>query len=171
MTEPAATSELQPWYRQGWPWLLISLPASAVIGGIITLVIAIQSPNALVVDDYYKQGLAINQQKHRRGVAESMGLKGLLRSNEDQLSLKLTSIAPVSGESLTLEMIHSTRAELDRTVTLHRTADGLYAGDMPEMLPGTWYFHLFAEDGSWEIRSRMTIEGPFQVQLNTRERQ
>ena len=54
-----------PWYKQLWPWLLISLPASAVFGGIATFILAVNSPNALVADDYYKQGLAINQQTER----------------------------------------------------------------------------------------------------------
>lgn len=169
MTEQTAISELQPWYRQGWPWLLIALPASAVIGGIVTLVLAIQSPNALVVDDYYKQGLAINQQRQRSRVADNLGLKGLLRAHEASLTLQLTGSVPVSAESLTLEIIHSTRAELDRTVVLRRTADGLYAADMPEISPGTWYFRLLAEDSSWEIRSRSVIDGPFQVQLTARK--
>lgn len=67
-----------PWYKQLWPWLLISLPASAVFGGIATFVLAVNSPNALVADDYYKQGLAINQQTERLRTAAELGLEGLL---------------------------------------------------------------------------------------------
>ena len=65
--QQTAAEKFRPWYQQAWPWFLISLPASAVIGGIITLMLAVNSPNALVVDDYYKEGLAINQRKTAPG--------------------------------------------------------------------------------------------------------
>jgi len=40
-----------PWYRQFWPWFIISLPAAAVIAGIITFWLALSRPDPLVVDD------------------------------------------------------------------------------------------------------------------------
>ena len=50
---------VEPWYRQGWPWFLIALPATAVVAGIATLVIAAKTFDGMVVDDYYKEGQAI----------------------------------------------------------------------------------------------------------------
>ena len=92
MTRPTQTvHDIEPWYKQGWPWLLISLPASAVVGGIITIFLAVNSPNALVVDDYYKEGLAINQQKQRQANAARIALRGLLRHDGSQLTLSLSS--------------------------------------------------------------------------------
>ncbi|MBP6382753.1 MAG: FixH family protein, partial [Pseudomonadales bacterium] len=55
MSEPA------PWYRQGWPWFLILLPLSVVIACFVTLYLALKTDEALVRDDYYKEGLAINR--------------------------------------------------------------------------------------------------------------
>lgn len=37
------------------------MPATAIVAGFITLWLAITSYDGLVADDYYKQGLAINQ--------------------------------------------------------------------------------------------------------------
>ena len=50
-----------PWYKQLWPWLLMIPPAAAVIGGIVTIIIAVIYADELVVADYYRQGLVINQ--------------------------------------------------------------------------------------------------------------
>ncbi|MFM1891144.1 MAG: FixH, partial [Pseudomonadota bacterium] len=36
-----------PWYRQFWPWLLISLPASVVIASMVTIYIAVQTDDGL----------------------------------------------------------------------------------------------------------------------------
>jgi len=48
MSEPETH---RPWYRHFWPWFLIVLTGSAVVGGITTLVIALQNPETLVVSD------------------------------------------------------------------------------------------------------------------------
>ena len=45
-----------PWYRQAWPWLLIIPPAGAVIGGAITLYLAISRPDTLVHTDCHRDG-------------------------------------------------------------------------------------------------------------------
>jgi len=163
--QQTATEQFRPWYQQAWPWFLISLPASAVVGGIVTLMLAVNSPNALVVDDYYKEGLAINQEKHRLASADTMAMRGLLRSDGKQLTLSLTSQPVVNEAALTLSIIHATRADLDRELTLQRTPDGRYAADLPMLPPGNWYLRLQDRGASWQIRSRMTINGPFQAHL------
>jgi len=163
--QQTTAEKLQPWYQQAWPWFLISLPASAVIGGIITLMLAVNSPNALVVDDYYKEGLAINQEKRRLATADGMGMTGLLRSDGKQLTLNLSSRPAVTEQTLTLSIIHSTRAELDQQLTLQRLSDGRYATDLPVLAPGNWYLRLQSDDRSWQIRARIGIDGPFQVRL------
>ena len=51
------TTEIErPWYRQFYPWMLIFLPASAVIGGFITLYLAISRPDVLVRKDCVRDG-------------------------------------------------------------------------------------------------------------------
>lgn len=45
------TSQIHPWYRYPWPWVAIAIPATAVIGGLFTLYLAITHPDPLVVDD------------------------------------------------------------------------------------------------------------------------
>ncbi len=155
----------RPWYRQGWPWLLIALPASAVIGGIATIIIAVQSPNSLVVDDYYKEGLAINQDKQRSATASAMQLTGILRNNAASVSVELTAAAPVNDKTLVLQVIHATRHELDRTVLLQRDADGTYRAPLATLPKGNWYLTVQNQEQTWEIRSRISIDGPFQAYL------
>ncbi|MCO6412864.1 MAG: FixH family protein [Thiogranum sp.] len=168
MQKPSGADNTLPWYRQGWPWLLIAIPASAVIGGIITLALAIQSPNALVVDDYYKEGLAINQKMHRLATAENMGLRGLLRSDGKQLTLHLDSGTPVGDRTLTLRLVHATRAELDRQLELRQVDDGSYITELDRLVPGTWYLFLQPGNNAWEIRARMAIDGAFQAYLTSK---
>ena len=66
-----------PWYRQFWPWLLISIPLLTVIAGVATIWIASREPVALVHDDYYKEGLAINQNLARDRAAANANMMWL----------------------------------------------------------------------------------------------
>ncbi len=157
------------WYRQGWPWLLIALPASAVIGSIITLLIALQHPVSLVADDYYREGLAINQQKHRLQHAADLGLRALLRADRHRLALSLEAREPISERSLTLHFIHATRAELDHSVTLRRDGDNIYRAQTAGSPPGYWYLRLEDSRRSWQLRARLRIDGLFQAYLSPAE--
>jgi hypothetical protein len=53
------TNSARPWYRQPWPWLLMIPPAAAVIGGFITLYLAVTRPDALVRDDCHRDGVTM----------------------------------------------------------------------------------------------------------------
>lgn len=43
---PARTDE--PWYRNGWVWLVIAIPAATVAGCLVTVWLALANPDELV---------------------------------------------------------------------------------------------------------------------------
>ena len=54
----------KPWWKQLWPWLLISGPAVAMIGCIITIYLAINlHTDKPLRDGVMKQGLKVEQLK------------------------------------------------------------------------------------------------------------
>lgn len=157
-----------PWYRQPWPWLLIIPPGGAVIGGILTIILAVQSPNAMVVDDYYKEGLAINQQKHRLDTASELHLSAFLRSDGQRLELTMDGNAQAE-EELMLQFIHATRADLDHSIQLKALGDGRFSAPAPALPAGIWYLRLQSADMSWEIRARVRTGEKFQARLSADE--
>ena len=69
-------ADTKRWYAEPWVWLLIALPMTAVIGGMITIYLAVTTSDGLVVDDYYKRGKAINIRKlHARSSHREMGAR------------------------------------------------------------------------------------------------
>src|SRR5512140_1636724 len=64
----------QPWYREPWPWILMAGPAAVVVAGFVTAWLAVRSDDGLVMDDYYKEGLAINKTIGRSETAERLGI-------------------------------------------------------------------------------------------------
>ena len=59
---------------QFWPAFIVALPATTVVAGISTLIIANNVKDSPVSDNYYKEGLAINQELSRRETAEKYAL-------------------------------------------------------------------------------------------------
>ncbi|WP_158675350.1 FixH family protein [Thiohalobacter thiocyanaticus] len=159
----------QPWYKQFWPWFLISLPLSAVIGGIATLIIAMQSPNAMVVDDYYKEGLAINETLARERAAADLGLSGLLRhaggTGRLQLELMIRDGEGALPGHLELRLVHPTLAHKDQTLRLEPGNDGIYVSDMPQLSPGNWHLILSPPDASWRLTGRLVLPQGGQARL------
>jgi len=145
-------------------------PVGAVIGGILTIMLAVQSPHALVVDDYYKEGLAINQQKYRLDTAKAEHLSALLRSDGNHLELALNGDVQAGDGDLTLQFIHATRAELDQSIQLTTLGGGKFTAPTPALPAGIWYLRLRPADMNWEIGARIQAGEQFQARLGSDER-
>lgn len=143
-----------PWYRQLWPWLLISMPAIAVVGGLVTAWLAVSSNHALVVDDYYREGRAINLAIARDREAARLGLSAVLRDAPDGLQLELEAGTPLVELPATLQLrfVHATDAARDRTLRLQAIAHGHYVAG-GERLPsgGRWSVHLEDPAQRWRL--------------------
>jgi len=68
----------RPWYRQLWPWLVMIPPAAAVVGGFITLTLAIRHADPLVTESHLKRGLAVVADEHGTQAAARLGVQGQL---------------------------------------------------------------------------------------------
>ena len=147
-----------PWYRQFWPWFLITFPMTAVIAGIATVLIAVADPDGLVVADYYRQGLAINQDLAKQKHARSLGLGGELAINSQTgvVSLTLHGSEPTQPTVL-MRMVHPTRSHRDRESMLYRDANGRLSGSFKLPSSGIWKIIVEAGDNSWRLTGRLDI--------------
>jgi uncharacterized protein len=128
MRDERSSSLVRPWYREPWPWFLMSLPAIAIVAGVATLAIALATDDGLVADDYYKQGLAVNQVLRRDARARELGLSASasLAGTEVRVALRGTT---ETLPGLRLRLVHPTRSGRDQVVAL-RSAEGAYQGRM-----------------------------------------
>lgn len=124
-----------PWYRQRWPWLLMLPPLVAVVGGIVTIVLAVRSDDGMVVADYYKRGLAINSELSRSRRAAELGLAAEVsaagEAAGDGIRVRVRAQQPLPPEAaLRIRLVHPGRSGADRIAVLARVAaeaDGLGA--------------------------------------------
>ncbi len=153
-TATATAAHAVPWYRQRWPWLLMIAPATAFAGGVVTFYLAVRSADPLVVDDYYRQGKAINLVLDRDRHASELGLAAVVASRGAGLSVTLTARdgAPLPAQ-LTLRLSHATRAELDRVAVVPGSSErGVYRRD-DLALPGDgrWNVQIEPPDRAWRL--------------------
>lgn len=146
-----STLQSKPWYREPWPWFLISLPATAVIAGLITVWIAVSSADGLVVGDYYKAGLAINQALARDDAARELGLAATLQQGDGGLALALAGRLHAYPAQLTLTLAHPTRQGLDRVLVLDHAGSGRYRALLPALPSGKWHAQLADAGAVWRL--------------------
>jgi hypothetical protein len=153
------TAPVTPWYRQPWPWFLISLPAIAVVGGSITFYLAAKGWDGPVTNDYYKQGLAINEEISRSqratelGIAATVKLSGLAAGERVRVELQATQPLP-SEPALRLRLVHPGRRDADRLAVLTRSdigADGRSAVYVGEWQQGESDARLAQHPVAWQV--------------------
>ena len=138
----------RPWYRQLWPWLLISGPAAVLLAGAATLWLAVSSADGLVAEDYYRQGLAINKRLAREEAARRLGVAATVALGAERIRVELTGEAP---EALFVHLAHATRAGYDVRLRLKPVAPGAYEAALDSLPRGRWRIVIEDPRGTWRI--------------------
>ncbi|CAH0533491.1 hypothetical protein VST7929_01361 [Vibrio stylophorae] len=154
----------QPWYRQFWPWVLIALPLSVVCASFFTLWLFQNNPVAMVVDDYYKKGKAINQDLSKRERALNLAIEARFWQEGTQGVLTLQSKHRLPADAINIQLVHRTLDQQDVSFLMNKNGLQQYRIDLPEDIKGPWSIILKAHDDSWMIRHPLTfpIETPIQ---------
>jgi hypothetical protein len=101
----------------------MSGPAIVVVAGFVTLAIALATDDGLVADDYYKQGLAVNQVLRRDAKARELHLAATASLTGAGVSVTLRGTREIFPE-LRLRLIHPTRSGRDQVVLLQGSGEG-----------------------------------------------
>lgn len=143
-----------PWYREPWPWIIMIAPATAVFSGALMLWLAIASYDGLVSDDYYKQGLAINQVLLRDERAAQLGYEASASISDDgsrvRVTLRSAQGSPLPS-TLQLRLAHPTRAGRDQSAVLEATLAGHYEAHVPPPEAGRWRVSIEDLPGTWRL--------------------
>ena len=162
--------DTKPWYRQFWPWFIIALPASAVVGGRITLWIAVQTSDSLVLQSEDGVRNASDRRIAAERFASELGLAALLDIN---LATGTVRAVMRSGDlddvpvSLDLELSHPAFADRDVAVPLTKALpdnDGnpVWVGHFVTIPTGRYYAVLRADEAwrltaEWNGESSLTL--------------
>lgn len=162
--------DTQPWYRQFWPWFIIALPASAVVAGLTTVWISMQTTDSLVIASDDGMQIVAQRRLDAEQLAAELNLAAVI---EVSLDTGAVHAAMRSGDFesvpavLELEFSHPAFADRDQLITLHRAlADAagnpVWSGHFVNIPEGRWYVTLKSGDdwrlaGVWQGEARMTL--------------
>lgn len=156
---------VKPWYKQFWPWLLISLPVFSVVKAVHTVYIMNKQNPDLVVDDYYAEGKAINMNLAKYREAASRNLSGgvLLAGNKVIVNLKAN---PLLGDKLQLTFVHNTVASKDFKVLAERSGELMFVADLPSVIDGKWNLVVSDTKEEWKLRASFVLPATEEIKLS-----
>jgi len=164
-------TDTKPWYRQFWFWFIVTLPACVVVAGIGTVIIAFRGADALVSDNYYRDGLQINQRLEQDQKAQQLTLSADIRFDVESGELFVVLQAE-SGpaldfpDQLHLLLLHPMDDEQDRTVLLKGVKSGQYRADLKVRPQYRYYLRLLPEQNPvWRLNGEIDFEITDQVRL------
>ena len=154
----------KPWYKQIWPWILISLPVFSVLKAVHTVYIMNQQSPDLVVDDYYAEGKAINQNLslYREAAARNLHANILLAGNKAVLTFQANSVL---DKQLTLDFVHNTIASKDFKVIAERSGESMYVAELPVTPTGKWSLVVHDAANQWKLRASLSLPATAAIKL------
>lgn len=135
-------------------WLLVGVPAAAVIMGVVIVALASNGPTDLVRDDYYKAGLAINEDLTAEEAGEALGLTASLTTRGPGRMLVVVSQQQEpfdTVQELLIELPHPTLAEQDLRFTASAVTPGRWVALAPRF-EGTRTLLAYPPDGRWRLK-------------------
>ena len=163
MTVAEDSSRPAPWYREPLVWLVVGIPASAVVVGAVMLVLANVTWDGLVADDYYQRGMQINRSLARDAEAARRGLRASIAFPAP--GLVTVRLAGPDGEVATsgegapiLRFARAAKTGADVTVAMTPDTGGIWRGTLPAMAPGKWYVEL--GNDQWRLAAPVRIPAP-----------
>ena len=167
--------DTQPWYRQFWPWFIIALPASAVIAGLTTLWISMQTTDSLVLIPRDGVKTEADRQVAAARLASELGLAAIV--DIDRNTGVVTAVMR-RGElrdtpvTLEFEMSHPAFADRDRLITLNKAIpDGegnpVWVGHFISLPEGRYYAVL--KSSEWRLSAEWTGEATLALRPDNNE--
>lgn len=167
-TTIAAKQNSKPWYREPWPWFLMSGPIIVIIAAFVSAWIAIRSSDGLVTEDYYKQGLVAGETLTRSKRAEELGIRAGLSLTDEQILIRLTSRQPEKPAALNVTLSHPTRAGIDQKSVLKSNGE-VYAGKLNLPASGHWLVLVEDEARTWRVMGSVMLPAAGEVVIGAGE--
>ncbi|PKG99488.1 FixH family protein [Paraglaciecola sp. MB-3u-78] len=154
------------WYKQFWPWFLIIVPLTSMVLSFTMMNLAFTGEDSMVIDDYYKEGRAINLKIKKLEQAKILNISTKTQVFSDYVEVIFISGEPENGEALTLDFFHSTQKFKDFSVTLFRDANGVYRAPLTGDVLGKWQLSLHPFNENWKIQKVVSLPQTNPFDLN-----
>lgn len=149
---------IKPWYKQFWPWFLISVPVVVMVVCAIIIYLAVTQGNfSMVVDDYYKKGKTINAVIAHVERAQELNISFEFKAADGALALRYNTGAPEQLSALQVKFVHATDAAKDFSRQVTVAADGIYRADIPTHIDARWTVTIEPFDRQWKVSQKYQL--------------
>ena len=160
-------TDKKPWYRYPMVWMIIAIPVAAICASSVIIYFAETTKDSLVVDDYYKQGLAINMvlDRDRHAAEKKLSANLIVLPEQKLVKIKFNKgLLSEYPETLMLHLYHATRADSDAKLSMLHGQYDQYIGYLKQSLPsGFWYIELGNKD--WRLSAKSRLDGAPHIEL------
>ncbi|MDC5821801.1 FixH family protein [Vibrio europaeus] len=156
----------KPWYKQFWPWFILSLTVGVSILTLVRVAILTNHSVHLVTEDYYKKGKGINVDISRVNVTKELGLKASVHSEGNTVVIEFDKGQLDHYPAITAMFAHRTLPDHDFTKLVTSDARGVYRFTLDDALQGPWFVELTPHDEKWLIQGRIEFPTSAAVQLS-----
>ena len=142
-----------PWYRHRWPWFIMLGPVAVMLATAVTVWLALRQPDAMVVDDYYKQGKAINQDLRRDRAATTLKLvlDARFDARAGTLAGRLLSFGRPMLAPFRIHLAHPTQPQKDLVLEALPDDYGNFSLKLPALEMTHWQVVVEGEGRQWRL--------------------
>ena len=141
------------WYKEPYLWMLVGFPVASILACIFLIFLAATTKDTLVRDNYYKDGLAINQELAWDKKAVSMDIRLDMIVDGNKATLTMTNSRIELPSTLILKFSHPTLQTQDRDSLLQRVGqEKTYQGFIENLQDGRYYLQVESLEQQWRVR-------------------
>ena len=176
MNTPASKDVFTPWHKEPWAWFIVGIIVTSVCWGMFQLSVALRGADSVVVDDYYKNGKAINEDLTRDQNAQQLVISATLMIDDltGEVRVSLAGNLDEFPQQLKLSLLSPVFSSKDKIITLNRSVSGDYVGQLQEQAAGRYYIQLETFDqlipevgyeSGWRISSKTNLMPGAEIKL------
>jgi len=159
-----------PGYKHPWFWFIMAPLVAVFCMGFTILYLSIVSNDGVIVDNYYKDGLAIKTREQQDLNARSLNLHGGLVLEHRRANLTLKGNIQDEHYKLWLHFIHPTQESMDVRIPLQQSGQ-LYTGALPQVLSGRYSIMITpdlvpSDPKMWRLHADAILPLENQLDLN-----
>lgn len=141
----------KPWYKQLWPWLIITPPLAAVLGGIATIVIAVKNQDSLVIEKTRKLGKVVTTATQLHENATQMQIIAHLFIQPKTGTVAVELEGDQQSSQLLLQIAHPTLEEEDRHCSMIQEQDKIFRCQIEPLTAKRWKLRLASDETNWAL--------------------
>lgn len=150
INQATANNTSRPWYREPWPWILMTGPFVVVIAGSVTAWLAASGQDPVIDENYYQNGLALARRGAEEGFTRLAGPRAEIAVGADR-RIRLF-LSGDHSEQVVLRFEPTDGSSPEQQLKLRAESPGFFSATLSSVpTSGTWRVILESPAKGWQM--------------------